>query len=402
MRSAVEVLSYLNRFRRRPAVAARAYPVSLAAGGLDSGKRALLSYLADAVVWPDDHPRLQTHSNFWECREIARLLAARGYGVDAIDWDDSSFPPDKPYDLVLDIDANLQRLAPLLPAAAVRILHLTGSYGPFQHRAELERVADFERRTGKLYSPKRLVRWLELAERSLDLAHACSLLGNEFTLSTYPEKYRKKITLIPVSGSPLSCVRSYSELYPEKREFLWYFGSGAVHKGLDLVLDVFRAHPEWTLHVVGDAPHERDFAAAYGDHLSLPNVRVHGHLAPGDADFAGKIRNAVCFIAPSCSEGASPAVVTCLQLGLFPILSRQTGVDLPPGCGIYLESLDSTSIEKAVQKALSLGKEEIVRQILSCQQMALKAYSRPAFSAAYSNFLGRVLGSDQPREGHST
>lgn len=396
-----EMISSLGRFRRRPAVAARSYPVSLEAGGPASGKRALLSYIADAVVWPDDHPRLKTHSNFWECREIARQLVAQGYNVDAIDWNDSVCQPNRSYDLILDIDANLQRLAPLLPDATVRILHLTGSYGPFQHRAELERVADFEKRTGKLYSPKRLVRWLELAERSLNLAHACSLLGNEFTLNTYPEKYRNKITLIPVSGSPLSCVRSAPELYPEKREFLWYFGIGAVHKGLDLVLDVFRVHPEWTLHIVGDAPHERDFAAAYGSHLSQPNIRVHGHLVPGDADFAEKFRGVFCFIAPSCSEGTSPAVVTCLQMGLFPILSRQAGVDLPPGCGIYLEELNATSIEKAIFDLLGLGKEEVVRQILACQQAALNAYSRKAFSEAYSGFLQKVLGAKKLRDGHS-
>lgn len=371
------------------------YPVHLPAYEGAVRGNALLSYIANSVICPDDHPRLKTHSNFWECREIARLLVTGGYGVDAIDWSDSAFQPNQPYDLILDIDANLQRLAPLLPGSTLRILHLTGSYGPFQHRAELEQVADFEKRTGKLYSPKRLVRWLELAERSLDLAHACSLLGNEFTLKTYPEKYRNKITLIPVSGSPLSCVRSATELYPEKREFMWYFGSGAVHKGLDLVLDVFRVHPEWTLHVVGDAPYERDFAAAYGSHLSQPNIRVHGHLVPGDADFGEKFRNVFCFIAPSCSEGTSPAVVTCLQMGLFPIISRQTGVDLPPGCGIYLEELNAASIEKAIIDLLGLGKEEVVRQILACQTTALNAYSRKAFSEAYSGFLKKVLGTKQ-------
>ena len=93
-----EMISSLGRFRRRPAVAARSYPVSLEAGGPASGKRALLSYIADAVVWPDDHPRLRTHSNFWECREIARLLVAQGYNVDAIDWNDSVCQPNRSYD----------------------------------------------------------------------------------------------------------------------------------------------------------------------------------------------------------------------------------------------------------------------------------------------------------------
>ncbi len=393
--------SYLLPRASKVANGSKPYPVHLPARGSPIRGTALLSYISNSVIWPDDHPQLKTHSNYWECREIARLLSARGYAVDAIDWSDSVFLPDRPYDLILDIDANLQRLAPLLPGSTVRILHLTGSYGPFQHQAELGRVADFEKRTGKLYSPKRLVRWLELAERSLDLAHACSLLGNEFTLKTYPEKYRNKITLIPVSGSLLSCVRTASELYPERREFMWYFGSGAVHKGLDLVLDVFRVHPEWTLHVVGNAPHERDFAVAYGSHLSQPNVRVHGYLAPGDADFAEKIRNVFCFIAPSCSEGTSPAVVTCLQMGLYPIISRQTGMDLPPGCGMYLEELNAASIEKAIYDLLGLGKEEVVRQISACRQMALKAYGRSAFSAAFTEFLRKVLGTNQSRDGHS-
>ena len=281
-----EVITNLGRFRRRPTVAARSYPVSLEAGGSASGKRALLSYIADSVSWPDGHLELLAHSNFWESREIARILTDLGFAVDAVNWNDGTFQPVKEYDLVLDIDANLQRWAPLLPDKTVRILHLTGSYGPFQNKAELERVAAFEQRTGKLYSPKRLVRWLELAERSLRLAHHCSLIGNENTRHTYPEEYRAKITLIPVSGSALPRTRTAEEIASGKREFLWFFESGAVHKGLDLVLEAFGRHPEWVLHVVGSAPRERDFAAAYGRHLCLPNVRVHGPLYPGQASFA--------------------------------------------------------------------------------------------------------------------
>lgn len=388
-----EMISSLGRFRRRPAVVSRPYPVVLEAGGSASGKRALLSYLADAVACPDDHPRMRTHSNYWECREIARLLLARGYDVDAINWNDHTFQPNYPYSLVVDIDANLQRLAPYLPRGATRILHLTGSYGPSVHRAELERVTEYEQRTGTLYSPKRLVRWLELAERSLRLADVCSLLGNEITLNTYPAQYREKITRIPVTGSPLPKVRMPGEMCPAGREFLWYFGSGAVHKGLDLLLDVFYAHPEWKLHIVGRASRERDFAVAYGNHLSRPNVCVHGYCVPGDPTFTEIVRNVFCFVAPSCSEGASPAVVTCLQMGLYPVLSRQTGIDLPPGCGLYLEALSSSSIERALVKTISLSREEVIRQAAACQQWALQAHSRTAFRAAYSEFLDRALAS---------
>lgn len=382
---------FLSRARGIISVKGR-YPVHLPARGSPVRGRALLSYIADSIAWPDDHPKLLTHSNYWECREIARLLNDMGFSVDAINWNDFSFNPGKEYDLVLDIDANLQRLAPLLPEKAVRVLHLTGSYAPFQHKAELERVAAFEQRTGKLYSPKRLVRWIELTERSLRLAHHCSLIGNDFTLQTYPEEYRGKMSLVPVSGSVLPRVRNTEEMTPSKREFLWFFGSGAVHKGLDLVLEVFYRRPDWILHVVGDATCEQDFVAANKHHLSQPNIRVHGRLVPGESSFTDKIQDAFCFIAPTCSEGISPAVVTCLQLGLFPILSRQTGVDLPASCGLFLGDLSSLSIERAIQSLLSLDKTEIVRQTEACQALALEKYSRKAFRQAYSNFLRNIIG----------
>lgn len=391
-----DMISRLRRLTRRPAVAAKCYPVSLAAVDLTSSKRALLSYIADAVVWPDDHPGLMTHTNRWESREIARLLSARGYVVDAINWNDSNFQPDRPYDLVLDIDANLQRLAPLLPASTIRILHLTGSYGPFQNQAEVARVAAFEERTGKLYSPKRLVRWVELAERSLRLADACTLLGNEVTLSTYPEAYRAKIQLIPVSGSFLPKVRDVEEMRVKTgREFLWFFGDGAVHKGLDLVLEVFLKHPEWKLHVVGRAAEEKDFLQVYGDHLSRPNVVVHGQLVPSSEEFRAVMSHVFCFIAPSCSEGISPAAVTCLQFGLLPILSRQTGVSLPAECGVYLKNLSSDAVEQAIEGVLALSQDEVVRQTQKCQAQALQVYSRESFSRCYADFLEKVLNSPQ-------
>lgn len=380
-------------FRSRPAPPTeKPYPVHLSASGSPHRGNALVSYIADPIAWPDGHSGLLAHSNFWECREIARLLSGMGFDVDAVDWNDEAFVPVKEYSLVLDIDANLQRWAPLLSGSTVRVLHLTGSYGPFQNKAELARIAAFEERTGKLYSPKRLVRGLELAERSLRLAHHCSLIGNENTLQTYPEEYRGKIKLIPVSGSALTRTRTVAEMASGKREFLWFFESGAVHKGLDLVLEAFARHPEWVLHVVGSAPRERDFAAAYGRHLSLPNIRVHGHLKPGTPVFAERIRDVFCFIAPTCSEGSSPAVATCLQWGLFPILSRQTGIDLPSGCGIFLDELEPLAVERAVQSARAMDNAEIVRQTLACQTLALEKYSRQAFSQTYADFLRGITG----------
>ncbi len=391
-----QFIACLSSRLRPPRFVAKPYPAHLLAGGSSIRGRVLISYIADSIALPDDHPGLLMHTNRWESREIARLFSRMGYEVDVINWNDTVFTPAFDYDVVLDIDANLQRLAPFLPAATLRLLHLTGSYGPFQNQAEVARVAAFEERTGKLYSPKRLVRWVELAERSLRLADVCTLLGNEVTLSTYPEAYRAKIQLVPVSGSFLPKVRDVEEMKATTgREFLWFFGAGAVHKGLDLVLEVFLKHPEWKLHVVGCTAEEKDFLQAYGEHLSRPNVLVHGELVPSSAEFRAVLSQVFCFIAPSCSEGISPAVVTCLQFGLLPILSRQTGVSLPAECGVYLESLSSDAVERAIECVLALSSDEVVRQTQICQAQALQVYSRESFSRCYADFLEKMLHSPQ-------
>lgn len=385
--------SLLRRLLGPPPAPRRDYPVHLPAATPARRGRVLMSYLAGGVHLPDGHPGLMTHSNLWESREIARIFSRMGYDVDVIAWDDHRFVPKADYDVVFDIDANLQRLAPLLPERAVRILHLTGSYGPFQNAEELARVAAFEARTGKLYSPKRLLRWVELSERSLRLAHQCSLLGNAATLSTYPEAYRDKISLVPVSGSFLDQVRDGAAIRAAAGgEFLWFYGAGAVHKGLDLVLEAFANHPEWTLHVVGEAPEEPDFKRACSELLARPQVHLHGRLVPGSAAFREKLDRVFCFIAPSCSEGISPAAVTCLQFGLYPILGRRNGIDLPAGCGIALDDVSPASIERAAMAAQALSPEEVVLQTCRCQEMAMQTFSREAFSRAYHQFLETMLG----------
>lgn len=353
---------------------------------------ALLSYLGETVLWRDDNPKLSTHSAFWKCKEIANLLLEFGYDVDSIDYSDSIFVPRKNYDILIDIDSNLQRLAPFLPEGCKKILMLTGSYGPYQHQAELARVARFEERTGCYYSPKRLVRSVELAERSLEISECCILVGNETTKSTYPAKYHDKIDTVCSPASPLLRKKNLDEIESCGKEFLWFFGAGAVHKGLDIVVDYFIAHPEYTLNVVGKYASEMDFMLAYGDRLKSPNIKSLGYISPGTPEFFEKLKNVYCFIAPSCSEGMSPSVLTCMEFGLFPIVSRHCGVDLPQEAGLFLNDLSTDSIAQGIEKLLSLPENEVVRQTLACQELATNAYSRSVFRDKFREFLTTNIG----------
>lgn len=354
----------------------------------------LYSYLDYPLTWNESDIRFDGHSNLWESREIVKIFNYLGFDVEAVSWGDSLFYPKKQYEAIFDIHTNLQRWAPFLGQDTKKILHMTGSYFVFQRDEELRRVAAFEKRTGYLYSPKRIPSDLDLAERSHRLADICSLIGNEITLSSYPLNYQKKITLIPVSGSRLDVVKKFaSEYVPTSREFIWFYGGGAVHKGLDLVLEVFKRNPRLKLHVVAKLDSERDFFLAYGDVLlRSSNVTYHGYLHPSSKKFQDIAARVVANLGPSCSEGISPAAVTCMQYGFYPIISRYNGITLPAGAGMYLEQCSIDEIEEKVLQTAAMLSEQLVEQINATQNFALTEYSRENFSNKMRAFLMRALG----------
>lgn len=377
-----------RRFRR-----ATQYPVTLYPQSRPARGRVLFSYLEYPLLWSEDDERFSGHTNNWESREIARIFTGLGFIVDAISWGDQQFIPVIKYDVLFDIHINQQRLAPLLDRHAVKILHCTGSDPYYQNRAEMERIRALESRRKVLHSPKRLVTHPDLARKSMQIADACSLLGNSHTLQTYPEEFRHKIQLVTVSASKLgSSIRAAPYYVPGRREFLWFFGGGAVHKGLDLLLEVFVRRRDYTLNIVGGVDSEKDFFKTYAQELvKLPNVKYHGYLKPDSKRFGEIVKDVFCFIAPSCSEGISPAVVTCMQIGLYPIISRDTGVSLPAGCGIYLETCSIREIRNAVLGAYQMSCADLVDQIRKTQRYALSKFSRESFREEMETFIVETL-----------
>ncbi|MBU1007679.1 glycosyltransferase [Candidatus Dependentiae bacterium] len=353
--------------------------------------RTLVSYIAASILKKDSSSFFDGHTHCWESKEIVKVFNKLGYIVDTIDYSNNWFLPQIKYNVVFDIYTNLQRIAPFIDQNTVKILHLTGSHPRYQNQAEINRIRNFEQRTKKLYTPKRLVPNVELAERSLKLADFCTLLGNAHTLRTYPSQYHNKIFLIPVTASRLS-YKKKENYVPKKREFLWFFGSGAIHKGLDLLIDIFAQHKNLILNIVGNIQYEKDFFNAYGKKINnSQNIRLHGSLAPSSNSFINILKDTFCFIAPSCSEGTSPACATCLQAGLFPIVSRDTGVTLPEGAGIYLDTCSHQEITDAIFKIHSMDTKLLTKQIIECQKQAIMLYSRQNFTEKLTENLQQFL-----------
>ncbi|MRR53240.1 MAG: glycosyltransferase family 1 protein [Deltaproteobacteria bacterium] len=352
----------------------------------------LVSYIPDSLLYREGDKRFKRHSNAWESAEIARIFNRYGYSVDAISWDDRSFVPERYYTAVFDIHRNLLRCSSL---GTHKIFHVTGSDPAFSNRAEQERIDALMRRRGVAVAPRRYVseKDLELFYGNLENADSVTLIGNETTVATFPHHLRHKMILVTPTGSHLETVRDAKKT-SFRKEFLWFNGTGAVHKGLDLVLEVFARNPKIVLHVVGPYRKERDFTAAYAYELTkCPNIFSHGFLSPSSRKFRKIAGNVLGCISPSCSEGISTSAITCMQYGMVPILSRNSGIDLTPDVGYLLQNCTIVEIEAAILSLLDRPEHEIRGMIATSQEFALKKFSRAEFSRRMGTVVARSLPS---------
>ena len=63
---------------------------------------------------------------------------------------------------------------------------------------------------------------------------------------------------------------------------------------------------------------------------------------------------------PSCSEGMSTAVATCMAYGIIPIITKECGF-ASASCMIILDDFHITCVRDAIQKTLLMSNDEILK-----------------------------------------
>ena len=307
-------------------------------------RRALVLY----TVWPFRvrKPTL-THQNLWQVIELTRALDEIGYAVDVVEYDERNRDLLRGvYHLVIDLHPRDPTLYDgFLAPGARTIAYITGKNPAFSNAAELERLRDLERRRGARLRPRRQVPPFPKAK--VEGFDGFFYFGDASTLDTYRE-FR-----LPPSFRLVN--NGYDDVPPtdpairDPRRFLFLGGTGQVHKGLDLLLELFSATPELELTVCSPFRAEADFARAYARELHrMPNIRAAGFVDVRSGRFRELQAPCGTLLSPSCSEGQGGNVTVALSYGLPCVVGPNCGFDDPeievmPDCrGETLERLVGT------------------------------------------------------------
>ena len=346
----------------------------------------LISYITSPFISQNKSLISMSHTNIWECYNIVKTFLEYGYSVDVIDWYNNNFIPKKNYKVFIDIHSNLERISPLLNKDCKKVLHITGCHWLYQNKMEYERLLELQKRRKVTLQPRRI------AKPSLGIEYAdyATILGNEFTISTF--SYIKK----PIYQIPISSVITY-DFYEDKdynkcrKNYLWLGSTGAILRGLDLLLEAFVQMPDYNLTICGPIINEIDFRDAfYSELFNSPNIKTLGWVDVGSTEFSEVIENCIALVYPSFSEGCASSVITCMHAGLIPVVSRHSGVNVAD-FGFIIDNPSVKEIKEKVKKLSSLGKKELEERSRRVWEYARKNHTREKFAEEYRNFVNNFL-----------
>lgn len=346
----------------------------------------LLAYLIEPFLLKPGNPLLNTHTNYGESLQIAKTFLDLGYCVDVISYLNSSFVPKKKYSFFVSARMNFEKIARLLNEDCVKIVHLDTSHWLFNNFGSYKRSLHLQRRKGVTVRSQRIVE----SNLAIEYADYATILGNRFTMSTY--QYAKKpLFCVPVPTCFVYPWPEHKDYENCRRNYLWFGSGGLVHKGLDLVLDVFAQMPDYHLTICGPIEKEKDFVAAYHKELyQTKNIHTFGWIDVSSHQFIEIANNCIGIIYPSCSEGQAGSVVTCMQAGLIPIISQESGVDVHD-FGVILKDCSLDEIRSSLQMIASFSAQKLAVMSRNAWEYARAHHTKEKFLEEFKNSIAHII-----------
>tara|TARA_Y100000739_G_C20598398_1_gene461605 strand:- start:859 stop:2064 length:1206 start_codon:yes stop_codon:yes gene_type:complete len=327
-----------------------------------SKKNILIRYENQFARRNSDHPFLKRGYQYTRCRKLAYKLILKGNNIDVsgYDYEKKRF---KYYDHVI---ANYSGINPP-KGKFTNVLIFSTSWPSFNNKAEKKRINEFNKEYKLNLNPVRQIPKVKVSE--LKKYDDIYLIGNKWTLSTYPKSLQGKIKLIPNQPSFYSLELINPVILKNKIPTkLIFFGSsaGLIHKGLDLAIKAVNEinNNNIELLIMGKMDGEIKVIKALEKLMQNRIINKIGWVDVGSKKFINIFKEASFCLSPTCSEGQSESLLNCMANGIIPITTKMSGIDVDKNC-IEVEN-NVESIKKGIQKAIYFKKDELYNMRKNC------------------------------------
>ncbi len=356
--------------------------------GTGYGRAALISYIKAPFVGV----RNLSHSNWLECLTAAEIFNDLGYRVDVIQLTASGKNID--YDRYKVVYGSGKPLSLAFGRPGVKtILYAPGCSTRFSNPATLKALYRFYQTSGLLaWDSARLCP--DTGEQPY-FADFIIPLGNAFVANTYAiEGIRQTVKPLPAFYFDVYDIDLDAKDFSAcRRNFLWFGSAGFVHKGLDIVLEVFKRRPDLNLFICGVSERESVFFNYYQKELSnkVVNIKNMGFVWLDSSAFKMLMDTCPAVLYPSASEGGAAAIVNVMANGgLIPAVSRQTGLDAD-GYGFIMDELSETVVEAGLD-AVGQMDEPAMRSLWHrIKTQTRETYAYEHYKTTLAGLIGSVV-----------
>lgn len=328
------------------------------------------SVLLSLLTFPFIYPGSYRHTNYLETQIIGKVFYELGFNVDVINYDDNDPVDYDKYRVIFGFGNPVNRYYLRGDSQLCVIFYNAGRHNYHQNQATLNRIRDFHEKLGVwLLESGRFVEsdWSGITR----IADAVIVSGNEEVRKTYTEFTDRPVFVVPIPSFQL--VNPYDVIaqksFSERVNYLWFGGKGLIHKGLDLLLDIFANDDQLHLTIAGPIRDESKFTQIYQRELTATtNIHNLGMVPLESLQFKQLLQDCTFVVFPSCSEGGAASVVNvCANGGLIPIVSKESSVEIRD-FGIEIQSLDQAGIRRALEVSQQLSISDIRNRSLKCAE----------------------------------
>jgi hypothetical protein len=338
-------------------------------------KRVLLSYITEPFVMKNAF----SHTNTLECFIAAEIFNELGFCVDVANFNSDKKINYKKYDVIYGMGKILENSFYVDKPNLTRMFYATGCNPTYSNNKTILKVRKFRENHNKL-----IIKSSRFIEKSTELQTLLSdrvvVLGNQLVLNTYTDldvnaldRYKNLNAFYYDAHDTNSKNKDYSIA---KKHFLWFGSTGLLHKGLDLLIDIFSKRDDIFLHICGAPESENEFFEYYSPILSKSkNIINHGFVDIKSEEYI-EITNKCAFtIAPSVSEGGAASTLnTIANGGLIPIITKYSGLDVEE-FGLVIEEPIISCVQDAIEKAEILSNENLINMSRLATEQIRSAYS---------------------------
>jgi hypothetical protein len=332
-------------------------------------------------------PLDRSHVAAWQNFQIARTFLDLGFEIDVMEFSDLTTEPEGPYDVLLDVAANLGRLADRFGDGCRRILHPTFVHWAVHNACTHARHAALLERRGTALAAVRAMPPNTSAER----AEFITCRGGAFSTASFSHG---DATVMRIPQLTPSALEGFIErdMAACRHRFLWLGGSGLVHKGLDLTLEAFAGLPDCELFVCGRVAKERQFESLYRRELyELPNIHTLGWMDTQSEAYRELVGSCAATVFPSAAELGCGSVIAGMMTGLVPVTTDSADIDTA-GFGCRIEEGTVEAVRAAVTTVRDTPPAALAEQSRAAYEASVARYGRGRFLEAFRAAMCQALG----------